>query len=92
MNNGPSDATGVTLVDTLPALTDMTVVSASTSVSGVTPTIAGNVVTAVVGNVAAGQTFTVDHHRDPDGRGSPGFALARLGLDLGERSRSRHGE
>ena len=39
-----------------------------------------------------GADLHVDHHRDPDGGGSPGFALARHGLDLGERSRSRHGE
>ena len=53
-NNGLSNATGVTVTDTLPSLTDVTFVSASTSVTGVTPTITGNVVTADFGNLAAG--------------------------------------
>jgi len=58
-NNGLSNATGVTVTDTLPALADVTFVSASTSLSGVTPTITGNVVIADFGDLAAGSTVTL---------------------------------
>jgi uncharacterized repeat protein (TIGR01451 family) len=51
VNNGPSDATGVVLTDTLPA--DITSdVTASTSVAGVTATVADGQVTASFGDVA----------------------------------------
>jgi len=59
VNNGPSEDTGVTVTDTLPALTDVTVVSATTSVTGVTPTVVGNVVTADFGGLAAGASVTM---------------------------------
>ncbi len=59
VNTGPSSATGVTVVDTLPAIADVTFVSATTSVSGVTPSVAGNVVTADFGNLASGTPVTL---------------------------------
>jgi uncharacterized repeat protein (TIGR01451 family) len=58
-NSGPSDATGVVVTDTLPPLADISNISATTSVSGVTAVINGNVVTADFGNLASGATVTV---------------------------------
>lgn len=55
-NNGPSDATGVTVTDTLP--TALTYVS-GTSTSG-TVSHASQVVTAAVGDLAAGQSATLN--------------------------------
>ncbi len=55
-DNGASDATGVTLVDTLPA--NVTFVSASSS-AGPAPTQSGGVVTAAIGNIPAGQVVVV---------------------------------
>jgi len=54
-NNGPSGATGVTVTDTLPAALSFV---SGTSTSG-TVNHAGGVVTAAVGNLAAGQTATI---------------------------------
>ena len=58
-NNGPSPATGVMVADTLPALTDITIVSAVASVSGVTPSVVGNVVTADFGDLNASASVTL---------------------------------
>ena len=61
VNNGLSNATGVTVIDTLPSLTDVTFVSAGTSVTGVTPTYdpSTGTVTADFGNLNAGATVTI---------------------------------
>ena len=55
-NQGPSDATGVVLTDTLPA--GATLVSA-TADKGTAPVNANGVVTTAIGNLAAGATVTV---------------------------------
>ncbi len=54
-NNGPSNATGVVVTDTLPA--PLTFVSGSSTSGTVTHT--GQAVTAAVGNLAASQTATI---------------------------------
>ena len=54
-NNGPSNATGVTVTDTLPA--QLTFVSGNSTSGTVSRT--GQAVTAAVGNLAVGQTATV---------------------------------
>lgn len=55
-NNGPSDASGVMVVDTLPG--EVTFVSASSS-QGTDPTEANGVVTANVGSLAVGESATL---------------------------------
>ena len=57
-DNGPSNATGVVLTDTLPA--DITSnVTATTSVPGVTATVAGGQVTASFGNLSVNASVTL---------------------------------
>ena len=53
-NNGPSNATGVTIVDTLPAGTSYQSASGQSSAS-----IAGQTLTLNVGNLAAGASSTI---------------------------------
>ncbi len=54
INNGPSDATGVMLEDTLPSnLADWNYVSATTNI-GIMPMLSGNVVTANISTLASG--------------------------------------
>ncbi len=55
-NNGPSDATSITLADTLPS--GVSLVS-DTSDSGVTPTVANGVVTVAIDTLPAGATATL---------------------------------
>ncbi|MCY2987958.1 MAG: SpaA isopeptide-forming pilin-related protein [Planctomycetota bacterium] len=60
-NAGPSDATGVTLTDTLPVHLDPdpTKTPAATSSQGDKPTVSGTVVTAKLGKIVAGAVATV---------------------------------
>ena len=57
-NNGPSNATGLVLTDTLPADISSNV-TAMTSVPGVTATVAGGQVTASFGNVAVNDSVSL---------------------------------
>ena len=59
VNNGPSGATGVMVIDTLPTVANVTFVSATTSVAGVNPSVSNNVVTADFGNLASGTPVTL---------------------------------
>ena len=69
-NNGPSDAAGVVVTDTLP--TNITSnVTATTSVSGVTPAFADGQVTANLGALAAGAMATVTITVEPDAAAVP---------------------
>jgi uncharacterized repeat protein (TIGR01451 family) len=56
-NNGPNDATGVVVNDTLPS--SLSFVSGSSSVSGVMPTLTGSTVSANIGTLTVGSSATV---------------------------------
>ena len=69
-NYGPSDASNVVVSDTLPANIESNV-TATTSVSGVTPSIANGQVTADLGSMALGATATVTITVQPNAAGGP---------------------
>jgi uncharacterized repeat protein (TIGR01451 family) len=73
-NNGPNDASGVVLTDTLPPLpTDGTFVLANSTV-GQNPTLAGSTLTANIGGLAAGQTAQVTVVITPNANALPSIA------------------
>ena len=72
-NNGPSDAANVVLSDTLPSNITSNV-TATTSVSGVTPVISNGQVTASIGTLAAGTTATMTITVQPDAAAVPGIS------------------
>ena len=84
-NNGPSDATGVMVVDTLPA--DVTFVSAT---GGATPDGNGNV-TFNVGNLAASGTETFTITVQPTAAAVAASPLADSATVSGQRARPEHG-
>ena len=57
IDNGPDDASGVTVSDVLPA--SLTFVSATSTAPGVTPTLSGSTVSAVIGTLTLGSTAQV---------------------------------
>ena len=82
INNGPDDASGVTVNDVLPS--SLTFVSAASTVPGVTPTLTGSTVSAVLG------TLTVGVDRPGDDRGRDHVGGGPHGHGYGHRQHARH--